>query len=215
MVEIACVTDLAERNFRMAFAAVLPEPVLMHIPVAAGTVAVVQFTEYLELFSVAGNSLMAFGAINLPVLSFQREVALVVAEARGGTEMAESVAGGTLHSKGFLVEIGVAGYAFLFKPQECAGPVLQFFVRDELPLMALVAADLTVFPLQVVPGEAVVEAILIKPDHLEFPSVVIVVAGRTFISLYFGGGVIPPAGFDPGIDIRMAGEALPVGYFLP
>jgi len=106
----------------MAFSTILPEAVLMHIPVAACATAVFQFTENLECCPVAGYDKMAFGAFNLLVLSFQREVALVVIETRSWAEFAEIMAGSTLLTKCTLVIIGMARKTFLFKPQECACP---------------------------------------------------------------------------------------------
>jgi len=215
MVEIACIADLVERYFRMAFDAVLPEPVLMHIPVAVCTAAVVHSPEYLEFIPVEGFGFVASDALYLPVLSFQREGRIVVIEPGCGAELTEIVTGGAFHTQCPLVVIGVTGEAFLFQPQVGAGPVLQFFIRDEFFLMAPAAVDLSVLSLQAVPGEPVIEAILLEPDHLEFPSVMVVVAGSTFIAFHIGGGMIPPSGFDPGIDLRVAGEALLVRHLLP
>jgi hypothetical protein len=215
MVKIACIAYLVERYFRMALSAVLSEPVLVHIPVAVGAIAVVHSPEHLEFIPVAGFGFVAFDTLNLPVLSFQREGRIVVVEPGGGAELAEIVTGGAFYTQCSLVVIGVAGEAFLFQPQVGAGPVFQFFIRDEFFLMALAAVYLSVLPLQNVPGKPVFEAILLEPDHLEFPSVMVVVAGSTFIAFHIGGDMIPPPGFDPGIDLLVAGETFFVRHLLP
>ena len=108
MIKIAGIANLVEGYFRMAFGTILPETIFMYIPVAAGTVAVLQFPENLEIFPVAGYCKMTFTAIYLLVLPFQREVALVVVETRSWAEIVQIVAGGTFCSKGSLVIILVA-----------------------------------------------------------------------------------------------------------
>jgi len=81
--------------------------------------------------------------------------------------------------------------------------------------VALTAVNLAMLPLKIVPGESMVEIILIKTDHLEFPSMVIIVAGCAFFAFSLGGDMIPSAFPDHGSDFSMAVEAFFVGHLLP
>jgi hypothetical protein len=215
VVEVVGVPDLMERRFRMAFGAVLPEPVLMNIAVAVGAIAMDNSPEYLIVTPIMCFCLVAFGTLHLPVLSFQRVDRIVVVESGCRTELIEIVAGGTLCTQRSLMVIGVAGKTFLSQPQVGAGPVLQFIIRNEFFPVTLVAVDLSVLSLQGIPGEAVVEPIFAEPDHFEFPSMMVVVARCTFIAFHIGGGMIPRSGIDPGTDLCVTGETFFVGHFLP
>ena len=136
-------------------------------------------------------------------------------ESGSRAKLVEIVAGITFFSQCSLVVIDVAGKAFLVQSQVGAGPPFQVRFPDKFLLMAMAAVDLSVFAVQVIPGEPVVEIVFIKTDHLEFPSVVVVMTGSAFISFHIVGGMISPSGFYPGIDLRVAGEALLIGYLLP
>ena len=215
MVKVTGVPDLVEGNFRMTFGTVLSEPVFMYIPVTGGAIAMCHTPEYLKFTAIADFGFVASGTLHLPVFTFKRKYRVVVAEAGGGTEPVEIMAGGTCHTQRSLVDIRMAGEAFLFEPQVGAGPFFQLCIGDELLFVALAAVDLPVFPLQFVPGKRMVEVVLLKADHLEIPSVVIVVAGGTFFAIDFAGCMVAPSGIDPRIDLGVAGEALFVGYLLP
>ena len=87
-------------------------------------------------------------------------------------------------------------------------------VADEFFLVAPGTIDPSMGPLEVIACQGVIETGLVETDHLEVPAVVIVVAGSTFLSFHLCRYVIAPGSLDPGVDLFMTVEALPVGDLL-
>lgn len=117
MIEISGIPDLVERGFRMAFGAILPEPVLMHVPVAVGAVIMGNPPVLADFRSVSGGGPVALGAIHRLVLTQQGECSIVMVEPGSRTEPVVSVAGGTTGSQGSLVGIFMAAGACLPESQ--------------------------------------------------------------------------------------------------
>jgi hypothetical protein len=77
--------------------------------------------------------------------------------------------------------------------------------------VALAAVDPFMSTLELISHQPVIELLLIKTDHLELSAMVVVMARRTFLSLHFGGDMVPFTGFDPRGDFGVAVKALIVG----
>jgi len=96
MVKVPRVFYLSEGDFGMALSAVLPELVLMHVPVAIHATLVGDSPEDLGLRSIPGYSPVAFGAFHRLVFSQQPETGIVVVESGCRPEFVEAMAGGTI-----------------------------------------------------------------------------------------------------------------------
>jgi len=92
MVKVPRVFYLAEGDFGMALSAVLPELVLMHVPVAIPATLVGNSPEDLGLLSIPGHSPVAFGTFHRLVFSQQPETGIVVVESGCRPEFVEAMA---------------------------------------------------------------------------------------------------------------------------
>lgn len=100
--------------------------------------------------------------------------------------------------------------------QPKVGELLAFnrLVCNELGLMAILALLLCMCPLQVIPGETMVESSCIEPEDLEGESMMIVVAYNAAFSADRGGGVVPFVLIDAGLQFGMACKAFGIGHLV-
>ena len=153
VVKVTCILDLLEGDFGMAFRAVLPEPVLVHIPVAFHTAFVGNSPEDLGLRSIPDYSPVAFGAFHLLMFSQQFEVGPVVVESGCRAEFIETMTGGTICTQRPLVVVVVAVRTLLPESQVGIGPIPELPVTDEFFFMTLAAIDPAMRSLKCIPRQ--------------------------------------------------------------
>lgn len=100
--------------------------------------------------------------------------------------------------------------------QPKVGELLAFdrLVRNELGLVAILALFLCMCPLQVIPGEAMVESRCIEPEYLEGESMMIIVAYYTAFPADRGGRVVPFVLVDAGLQFGVACKAFGIGHLV-
>lgn len=135
-------------------------------------------------------------------------------EARGRPEPLVAVTGSAVHTQGSPVDVIVTVCTLPAEAQVSSRTFPELLVGDEFFLMAPATIDPSMGPLEVIARLGVIELRLIETDHLEVPSVVIVVAGSTFLSFHICRYVVAPGSPDPGVDLFMTVQALLVGDLL-
>ena len=136
MVEVGHAFNLCPRLFTVALGAILPEFVVVDILVTAGAVGMWYVCEMLERLSVDGFFFVAINAGYFCVFPFQREIGLVMMEARYRFEALKIVTFRTVVGKSLPVIILMARKALLRKSKVGQFLVFQFGIGDELFFVA-------------------------------------------------------------------------------
>ena len=145
------------------------------------------------------------------MLAGQGVVSLVVVKAAGRRKSVRVVALGTVAGERLLVVVFVTAEALL--PQAQLGLLVgfQLGICYEIGLVAIPTLDFFMGSRQIIPGEGMVEVLLLKAHHVEVASVVVAVTGGAVFSAHLLGGVIALPGIHPGLDLLVAGQAFVIG----
>jgi hypothetical protein len=92
---------------------------------------------------------------------------------------------------------------------------LSFFNLDQLRFMASLASQRTMLAYQLKPGIPVLKLQGVEPHDFKGPSMMLIMAGKTFPAFDVGGGMITPVHIDQFLDLLMALEAFGRRYLFP
>ena len=113
-----------------------------------------------------------------------------------------------------FVKILVAAKAIRLQPHVGAFHLPYLGVADMIILVALRTCYFFMGAFQHITGQPVVETQGIEPDHIEFPAMVVTVAGDAFLAGDDLRGVIPFSAGDPGIQHCVTLQAFLIGDLL-
>jgi hypothetical protein len=121
----------------------------------------------------------------------------------------------TFIGKSFLMKIFMAGQAF--GTQSKVGfkfLVFYFLICYELRFMAIQASFLAMRAKKLIPGQVMIEIILVKTDDFKCSAMVVIMADYAGFAGYVGRRMVSLLFIHPVFDFCMAGKAFIVGYLI-